>query len=118
MDRPSLREGGVRLGISTDVLAHAVGAALLVNAVPHTVHGVSGKEFPSPFAQPPGVGRSSPSSNIVWGGLNAAAGASLLFGVGSFHFGANRDTLLTGAAASLAAFGLARYFGSLEEPAS
>jgi len=59
-------------------LRTALGAALLVNAVPHGVAGVQGKPFPSPFAHPPGVGMSPPVVNVGWSALNVVAGALLL----------------------------------------
>jgi|GEM_PF-1786716 len=94
-------------------VAHAAGAALLVNAVPHTVHGLSGEPFPSPFADPPGVGDSTPAENVVWGGLNAVAGGALLLGVGRFRPGANLGTAVTVAAGLAAAFGISRYFAAV-----
>jgi deazaflavin-dependent oxidoreductase (nitroreductase family) len=60
------------------VVRSAVGAALLVNAVPHGVSGAQGRPFPSPFADPPGVGLSSPRVNVAWSAANAIAGALLL----------------------------------------
>jgi deazaflavin-dependent oxidoreductase (nitroreductase family) len=60
------------------VARSAVGAALLVNAVPHGVSGVQGRPFPSPFADPPGVGLSSPRVNVAWSAANAITGALLL----------------------------------------
>lgn len=51
------------------------GAGLfLANAVPHWVNGVSGNRFPSPFANPPGKGLSSPLVNVVWGLFNVIVG--------------------------------------------
>lgn len=55
-----------------------MGAALLVNAVPHGVSGVLGRPFPSPFAQPAGVGMSPPLVNVGWSAANAIAGVLLL----------------------------------------
>src|ERR1700761_7497594 len=52
--------------------------ALLANAVPHFVQGISGNPFPSPFADPPGKGDSSPVVNVLWGSGNFVAGAILL----------------------------------------
>jgi hypothetical protein len=52
--------------------------AFLSNAVPHFVNGMSGNEFPTPFADPPTVGLSSPVTNAVWGLTNGAAGYALL----------------------------------------
>jgi hypothetical protein len=46
----------------------------LANAVPHFGHGVSGDSFPSPFANPPGKGLSSPIVNVIWGLANAIVG--------------------------------------------
>ncbi len=42
----------------------------LANAVPHFVNGVSGNEFPSPFADPIGKGPTSPVVNVAWGLAN------------------------------------------------
>ena len=50
----------------------------LANAVPHFVHGISGDSFPSPFANPPGRGLSSPVVNVVWGLANLVIGYILL----------------------------------------
>ena len=60
------------------VVRSAAGAALLVNAIPHWFSGVRGRPFPTPFADPPGVGMSSPRVNIGWSAANAIAGALLL----------------------------------------
>jgi len=54
--------------------------AFLTNAVPHFVNGISGNSFPSPFANPPGQGLSSPLTNVLWALFNLLAGY-LLFRV-------------------------------------
>jgi hypothetical protein len=54
------------------------GGAFLANAVPHFVQGVSGHPFQSPFGKPPGIGESSPLSNVLWGFGNFVAGVLLL----------------------------------------
>jgi len=59
-------------------LACFFAGAFLANAVPHFVHGVSGDPFPSPFANPPGKGLSSPTVNALWGLGNALVGYLLL----------------------------------------
>ena len=51
---------------------------LCANGVPHFVQGISGEPFQSPFAKPPGVGESSPLSNVLWGFLNLVVGGLLL----------------------------------------
>ena len=50
----------------------------LTNAVPHFVHGISGDSFPSPFANPPGKGLSSPIVNVLWALANMLIGYTLL----------------------------------------
>ena len=50
----------------------------LINTVPHLVHGVSGDSFPSPFANPPGKGLSSPTVNVLWALVNLLIGYILL----------------------------------------
>ena len=46
----------------------------LANFVPHFVQGISGQSFPTPFANPPGKGLSSPTINVLWGLLNLVIG--------------------------------------------
>ena len=93
-----------------EYLAHMIGAAFWVNGVPHFTQGVSGHRFQSPFAKPPGVGLSSPVTNVVWGSLNFLVGYLLLFQVGEFVMGANLDAILTVASGFLSACAIARYF--------
>jgi hypothetical protein len=58
----------------------------LTNVVPHFVSGISGDRFPTPFAQPPGKGLSSPTVNVVWALFNLAVGY-FLFRVGKVSSG-------------------------------
>ena len=51
--------------------------AFLANFVPHFVHGISGDRFPTPFANPPGKGLSSPTLNVAWAFLNLLIGGAL-----------------------------------------
>jgi hypothetical protein len=51
--------------------------AFLANFVPHFVNGISGDPFPSPFANPPGKGLSSPLINVLWGLGNLVVGVLL-----------------------------------------
>jgi hypothetical protein len=46
----------------------------LANVVPHYINGVSGDAFPSPFADPPGKGLSSPLVNVLWAVFNLVVG--------------------------------------------
>ncbi len=48
--------------------------AFLANVVPHYIHGISGDSFPSPFANPPGKGLSSPFVNVLWALANLVVG--------------------------------------------
>jgi hypothetical protein len=50
----------------------------LANVVPHFIHGVSGDPFPTPFANPPGKGLSSPLVNTLWACFNLVVGYILL----------------------------------------
>jgi hypothetical protein len=71
------------------------GAGLfLANFVPHFVKGVCGDAFPTPFADPPGKGLSSPLVNVLWGLFNLIVGY-LLF---------NRSEISTGDTLSLIIF--------------
>jgi len=59
-------------------LAAFFAGAFLANVIPHFIHGVSGDAFPSPFANPPGKGLSSPLVNVLWACLNLVVGYILL----------------------------------------
>lgn len=50
----------------------------LCNSLPHLASGLQGRPFPTPFAQPRGVGDSSPLMNVLWGMANLLAGLFLL----------------------------------------
>jgi hypothetical protein len=67
-------------------------AFFLTNAVPHFVQGMSGNSFPSPFANPPGKGLSSPTVNVVWALANLLIGY-ILFRAGKVSQG-NKWNLL------------------------
>lgn len=98
-------------------LAHALGCALLVNAIPHCVNGLSGQAFQSPFANPPGVGESSPVVNVLWGASNVLMGSVLLCKVGDFTAGVNLDTALCAIVALATAVVLANHFGKVRHQA-
>lgn len=91
------------------MIAAGLCGALLANAVPHTVKGMTGERFPTPFATPPGVGLSPPLHNVAWGLLNLAAGGALARLVES---PTTRAAAATGGVAM--AFVLAHYFGGLD----
>jgi hypothetical protein len=92
-------------------LAYFGAGALLANAVPHFVSGISGSRFQSPFASPPGVGESSPLVNVLWGVTNLVLGWVLLFGVGEFRIGITPDCLMVLLGVLVSGVGLALHFG-------
>ena len=58
----------------------------LANVIPHYVKGVTGESFPTPFANPPGNGLSSPMTNAIWSLVNLFIGFVLFkFGKVSFN---------------------------------
>jgi hypothetical protein len=67
-------------------IASFFAGAFIANTVPHFVHGISGDRFPTPFAQPPGKGLSSPTVNVVWALLNLVIGY-VLFRAGKIWVG-------------------------------
>ncbi len=66
------------------LLFYFIGGAVLINAIPHLVSGVTGRRFPSPFAKPPGKGLSSATVNLLWGFANLVIAYLLLCRVGRF----------------------------------
>ncbi len=53
-----------------EIVAYFFEGAFLCNCVPHLVCGLQGSEFPTPFAEPRGVGLSSSVVNFAWGFFN------------------------------------------------
>jgi hypothetical protein len=51
----------------------------MINILPHYFHGITGKFFPTPFANPPGKGLSSPVLNVAWATINFLIGFSILY---------------------------------------
>jgi len=56
--------------IATHYLACFFAGAFAANVVPHFVNGIAGDPFPTPFANPPGKGLSSPTVNVAWSLVN------------------------------------------------
>ena len=67
-------------------IASFFAGVFLANAVPHFVNGVSGDRFPTPFANPPGKGLSSPLVNVLWALFNLGVGY-ILFRAGMVSSG-------------------------------
>ncbi len=67
-----------------DLVSYVFGGAVLANAVPHVVSGVTGRAFQTPFAKPSGEGLSSSTVNVLWGFFNLVVGYLLVCRVGDF----------------------------------
>jgi hypothetical protein len=65
------------MNISTYV-ANFFAALFLCNCIPHLASGLRGEHFPTPFARPSGVGKSSAVVNFLWGSFNLFIGVALL----------------------------------------
>jgi len=94
-------------------IAYFFGGALLANALPHLGNGVSGHSFQSPFANPPGVGLSSSTVNVLWGFFNLAVGYLLVCRVGNFELRNTRHVIVLGAGILIMSLNLAYVFGRL-----
>lgn len=83
----------------------------LINVLPHFINGISGRSFPTPFANPPGKGLSPPVLNIVWATINLLIGSLLLY---SAKVNRSKWTLVAMSVGGLLmAFYLASYFGQV-----
>jgi hypothetical protein len=90
-------------------VSYFLGGVFLTNAIPHLASGLMGRAFQTPFADPPGEGRSSSTVNVLWGALNLAVAYLLLRG--SFDLGDAGHVSTAGAGALVLALVLARRFG-------
>jgi hypothetical protein len=88
--------------------------ALLCNCIPHLTAGLQGIPFPTPFAKPRGIGNSSPLLNVLWGGLNVAAGLALLVRHPTV-LGANLNCLAIAAGALSLGIYISRHFGRVRQ---
>jgi hypothetical protein len=70
------------------VAANFLAGAFICNCIPHLCAGLRGESFPTPFAKPPGQGKSSAVTNTLWGAFNLVVGA-LLLGFAPVDFGFN-----------------------------
>jgi hypothetical protein len=92
-------------------IAYFLGGMFLANSIPHTVSGMLGRPFQSPFAKPPGEGLSSSTVNIVWGFFNGVVAYALIFHVGTFDVHSLPEIAAAATGAFLMALMLARHFG-------
>ncbi len=94
-----------------NLVSYLFGGAVLFNAVPHLVAGVSGRPFQTPFADPPGQGLSSSILNTLWGFLNLVVGYLLVCQVGDFDLKNIADAAALAVGALAIALFSARHFG-------
>ncbi len=94
-------------------IAYFFAGAVLANAIPHLVSGLSGHPFQSPFAKPPGQGLSSATVNVLWGFANLVICYVLLSRGGGMHLYIWDQAAALGAGVLLAGVFLARSFGPL-----
>jgi len=90
-----------------------LGGLLLINGIPHFVQGISGNPFPTPFAKPPGVGDSSPVTNVLWGLGNLTVGGLLLTFFRHFRYPLSLGSFAVDAGVLLMSVMLASHFGKV-----
>ncbi|MBE9461983.1 hypothetical protein ACFP1I_31895 [Dyadobacter subterraneus] len=83
----------------------------LVNIIPHYIHGITGKPFPTPFADPPGKGLSSSVLNVLWATINFLISFSIFY-LGKISKRSKWIWIAIFAGGIVMSFYLAHYFGS------
>lgn len=86
---------------------------LLVNVLPHLIHGISGDRFPSAFDKPHGRRLSSPTRNVLWAFINVSILLIIYHFNGPSFSEVNAVIMLIGAF-TMALF-LSRYFANKEQ---
>src|SRR5271156_553064 len=92
-----------------NLVSYFFGGVFLANAVPHSVSGMMGRSFQSPFAKPPGRGLSSSSVNVLWGFFNLVVGYLLVCRVGNFDLRETGDVAALGLGSLLISLFSARH---------
>ncbi|MCB8881889.1 hypothetical protein ACELLULO517_16720 [Acidisoma cellulosilytica] len=93
------------------LLTYFFGGAFLANAVPHTVAGMMGRPFQSPFAKPRGEGFSSSTVNVLWGFFNLIIAYLLICRVGQFDLRSTADVVALALGMLALSLFAARHFG-------
>jgi hypothetical protein len=102
----------------SDAAACFFGGVFLANFAPHFVAGMSGRTFPTPFAEPRFRGPSSPTVNVLWALGNAAAAYVLLLVLGDFDVHRVSNVVVAGLGFGLASIGIVRSIGRLQAAAA
>ena len=93
-----------------------IGAVFVANFFPHFLHGTSGVEFPTPFANPPPpIGRSSAFLNTWWALINLAVGYVLLR-FGRFSVTHWRTFIVAFCAFALMSVAMAKIYSAIPHP--
>jgi len=95
------------------LIAWFLAGGLAINTLPHLIAGLQGRAFQSPFAKPPGVGLSSPLSNVLWGFANLIVAWALFTQVGAFDASDPVHAASAAAGGLLSGVFLALHFGRL-----
>ncbi len=95
------------------VVACFFGGAFLANFFLHLIAGLSGRQFPTPFAKPPFRGPSPPVVNVLYALSNLAVAYGLLVVVAAFELRHVAHAAVTAAGFGLASLGMARSAGKL-----
>jgi len=96
------------------LLADLFSGAFLCNSIPHLTAGLRGERFPSPFASPPGKGKSSSTVNVLWGTANLVAGC-LLWTAYPVALGLNLATLVFFVGFALIGVPMAHHFEAVRD---
>ena len=96
------------------LLANFFSGMFLCNAIPHLTAGLRGERFPSPFASPPGKGKSGSVVNVLWGTANLTAGC-LLWATSPFALGFTLATLAFFVGFLLIGLPMAHHFETLHD---
>lgn len=86
----------------------------LANSVPHFIKGIAGDAFPTPFANPPGKGLSSPVVNVLWALFNLVVGY-LLFRSGKVSVDNNLSLITLFAGVTCISILMAKRFAGKEK---
>jgi len=95
----------------SSLVSYFFGGLFLGNAIPHTVSGLMGQPFQSPFATPRGEGLSSSTVNVLWGLFNLVVAYVLIARVGDFNVRSTADIAALGLGFVLIGVFAARHFG-------
>ena len=98
-----------------DIIVLFIVGLFFANGIPHFVHGISGKKFPSPFSKPPGKGLSPSIINVLWGLTNFLVAIALYTITDGLSLGLNAGFIAFALGFVVMSFGLAIFFQDAEK---